>query len=165
MRFSTETTQVVAGFVPIDMQAGANDGDWVSLKKFRSCTILFFKAAGTAPDDPTLLVEQAENVAGLNAKGLDFTDIFVKQGTLSSIGQFTRVTQTASNTYTEGTAAEKELIWIITLDVVELDINNGFSTLRARVADTGGNAQLGAILYLLTEPRVAKEPLDSVIVD
>ena len=165
MRFSVERTQVVAGFVPVDMQAGANDGDWIALKNFKSCAVIFFKAAGTAGDDPTLTIEQATDVAGAGAKALDFTTIHVKQGTLASIGQFTEITQAASNTYTEATSAEVQAIWVVTFGVSELDVNNSFSAIRGRVANIGGNAQLGALLYLLTEPREAKATLDSAIVD
>ena len=47
----------------------------------------------------------------------------------------------------------------------DLDIDNGFDCLRASLADVGVVAQLGAMPYLLHEPRYASDPLPSAIVD
>ena len=75
-----EISQLVNGFVPVDMSAGANNGDWVSLKSYGKVGILFTKAAGTAGDDPTLTLKQATLVDGTGSKDLLFTDIWKKQG-------------------------------------------------------------------------------------
>jgi len=36
---------------------------------------------------------------------------------------------------------------------------------RVTVADVGGNAQLGCLLYILSEPRHAAETMPSAIID
>ena len=59
-----QNSQIVSGFVPVDMQDGANTGDWVSVENFNHVAIVLFKAAGTAGDDPTLTCLQATDNAG-----------------------------------------------------------------------------------------------------
>lgn len=160
----TSIAQIVSGFVPVDMQTGANDGDWVSLANHRHCAVVLFKAIGTAGDDPTLTIEQATDNAGAGAKGLNFTEIYTKQGALlTALGQFTRVTQTAASTYTDAVSAELQAIWVVEFDDNDLDADNDFDHIRGRVADVGGNAQLGCLFYVLGEPRYAKEPQVSAL--
>ena len=138
---------------------------WVSLKNYEHITIVFFKAAGTAGDDPTITVEQATAVAGTSNKALDFTETWTKDGTLTAVGTFTKNTQAAANTYTDATTAEVQSIWLIEIDSVTLDVANGFDCVQAAVADVGANAQLGCLLYILTKPRYAQAIPPSAIVD
>ncbi len=159
-----EKLQVASGFVPVDLAGGANDGGWVSLKNYGRCAIVLFKAAGTAGENPVLTLEQATDVTGTGAKALDFERIDVKQGMLSALGAFTKLAN-SGNSYTEATSAEAEAIWVVDVLAEDLDIDNGFDCLRASVADVGIAAQLGALLYLLHEPRYASDPLPSAIVD
>ena len=157
----TQNSQIVSGFVPVDMQAGANTGDWVSVENFNNLSIVFFKAAGTAGDDPTLTVTQATDNAGTSSKALNFTRIYTKQGTLASVANFTLTTQSAANTYTDATSAEVQAIWVIGFDADDLDVSSGFTHVQASVADVGSNAQVGACLYLATEPRYAAAVADA----
>ena len=159
-----EKLQIASGFVPVDLAGGANDGAWVSLKNYGRCAIVLFKAAGVAGEDPVLSLEQATDVTGTGAKALDFARIDVKQGTLSSIGEFAKVANAGAD-YTDDAAAEAQAIWAIDVLAEDLDIDDGFDCLRASVADVGVGAQLGALLYLLHEPRYASDPLPSAIVD
>lgn len=161
-----EEVQLVSGFLPVDLQTAANDGDYVSLKGYRKCTIVFFKNVGTAGDDPTITLTQATAVAGTGDKALTFTDIWTKQDTvLTAVGQYTRVTQTAANTYTDLTSAEDAAIWIIEFNAEQLDVDGGFDCLRASVGDVGANPQLGCLLYFLSEPNYPQASLESAIVD
>lgn len=160
-----EQVQIVSGFLPVDMQAAANTGDWVSMKDYERCTIVFFKAAGTAGDDPTLTLQEATAVAGTGNQDLAAIDsVYVKQDTaLTGVGQFTKVTQAAAATYTDATSAEDAAIWVI--DVKAEDMSEGFDCINASVGDVGGNAQLGCLLYLLWPARYGKADLNSAIVD
>lgn len=156
-----ERLQVAAGFGPVAMNAAANNGDYVSLKNYQRVLVLFFKAAGTAGDDPTITLQQATSVAGAGEKELNFTEIFKKQGAdLTAIGQWTKVTQSAGNTYTDATSAELAAIWAIEFKAEDLDIDNGFDCLRATVADVGTNAQLGCLLYVGGDARQPSAPAD-----
>jgi hypothetical protein len=131
------------------------------MSKFSRLAIILFKGIGTAGQDPTLTVEQASDVSGTGAKSLTFTKIRTKQGAaLTAIGQYTEVTQTAANTYTHATSAEEETIWVVEFEDWELDTANAFDCVRATVADVGGAAQLGCLLYVLIEPRHAAKPAD-----
>lgn len=162
-----EQVQVVSGFLPVDMSSGANNGDWVSLKGYERCTVIFFKNAGSGGDDPTITLNQATAVAGSGSKALSVIDkVYVKQDTvLTGVGQFTVNTQTAANTYTDDTSAEDAAIWVIDIQAEELDVENGFDCIQATVADVGTNAQIGAVLYLLWPARYGQQQLDSAIAD
>lgn len=153
-----ETMQLAAGFVPIDLAAAAQAGDWVSLKNFRHLAIVIVKAAGAVGEIPTVTVEQAQAVAGTGAKALNFTDVYVKNGAdLQTIGEFTKVTQASGNTYAPA-AGNTQLLAVIEFNAEDLDVDGGFDCVRARFNDVGATAQLGALLYVLGVPRYAPPP-------
>lgn len=151
---------IVEGFPAVDLQTGANTGDYVSLKHYQKVAVVFISGVGTDGDDPTLTIQQAQDVSGTGVKDLDFTTIYRKQAatSLASTGTWTKTTQTAANTYTNTDAAEQSLIWVVEFDAADLDAANNFDCLRATVADVGGNAQPGYLFYLLGAPRYAAAP-------
>jgi hypothetical protein len=151
-----ENAQIAAGFVPVDMSDGASNGDWINLRDWNHLTVIVYKAAGTAGDDPTLTLKQATDNAGTGAKALNFTEIWQKQGTLTSVGTFSKVTQSAGNTYVDTDSAEAQGIYVLEIDADMLDVDGGFDHVQISIADVGGNAQLGCALYILTEPRYAQ---------
>lgn len=160
-----EKLQIVAGIIPISMEAGANNGDWVSLKNYNRCAIVVFKGAGTAGDDPVITVKQASDVSGTGAKALNFTRIDAKVGVQTGIGQFTTVTQAAGGTYTDAVSAEAQGLFVIDVQADDLDVDNGFDCVQVSVPDVGTNAQVGSALYLLHDPRYSASPMPSAIVD
>ena len=148
-----ELVNVMAGFGPVDMAAGANDGDWVGLANYERIAVLLFKAAGTAGQDVTITLQQATDNAGTGAKDLACIDtVYRKQGTLTSIGQWTVDEQTAAASWTNDTNAEQAMIALFDVRRRDLDIDNDFDYIRARVADVGAGAQLGAMLYFGLQP-------------
>ncbi len=149
-----ENSQIVAGFVPLDLQT-QRDGDWVRLRDFNHLTIVFYKGAGTAGDDATVTLQQALDNSGTGAKALTFTEIWRKQASdVQTVGQFTKTTQSAANTFTNTNAAG-QAIWALEIDADMVDVDNGFQYVRLTLNDVGTNAQLGCVLYILTEPRFA----------
>ncbi len=153
-KLGAELMQVCCGFVPVNLATAANPGDWMSMKNYERCTIVFFGAAGTAGDDPTLTLEQATTVSGGSAKALNFTRIDMKQGSdLYTIGDYTTVTQAAANTYVHTDGAENQKIWLVDVKAEDLDVDNGFDCIRASISDVGTNAQLACLLYLMRGPR------------
>ena len=171
MRF-LEHSQIVVGLMPYDTMDAAVAGDWVSAKLFHSIIVKFVRAAGSAGEDPTITIEQATNVAGANAKALNFTDIYEKEGLtnaaggMAAIGTFTKQTQAAANTYTSGTSGENDVMWCIEFDADELDVDNGFDCIRASVSDPGsGGDYYGYLEYILIEARYKQDPVPSAIVD
>ena len=162
-RFCQNNT-IAEGFLPVDTQTAVNPGDWFSMKLYNHMAIVYFGAIGIANDDPVLTVTQATSAAGAGQKALTFTDIMVKQAAtnLQGTGSFTHVTQVAANTYTSGTGAEQAEIYVIEFDAADLDVDNGFCFVSCSVADTGaGGAQLGAMLYIGSEPRYPQDLLPS----
>jgi hypothetical protein len=160
-----EKLQIVSGFVPIGI-GSTRAGDYVSMKGYGRCTIVFFCAAGPAGDDPVITVTQATAVAPSNAKALNFTRIDTKQGAdLTAVGTFTTVMQAAANTYTDATSAEVQKIWVIDIKAEDLDVDNGYDCVAASIADAGTATQIGCLLYLLHEPRYASGTLPSAIVN
>ena len=159
---------IIPAIVPLDLQT-ARDGDWVSLKNAKGCLVVVFKGAGTAGDDPSITIEQASDVAGTGAKVLNaITEFYKKIGTLTSVGTWTKVTQTADELVTvDAVSAEAEGLWAFNVEADQLDVDNGFDCIRVRVADVGTNAQLGCALYLLHGLRYGDAPdgLISAIAD
>lgn len=149
-----DKVDIVSGIVPIDI-GSARTGDTITMKNYGRCAIVFFKAAGSASEDPTVTVEQAVSIAPSSAKALTFTTIYTKQGTLTSVGTWTKVTQAAAGTYTNATASENQAIWVIDIKAEDLDVDNGFDCIRVTIADAGSVNQLAAVLYILHEPRYA----------
>ena len=163
-----DVAQIVSGFVPVDMESGANVGDVVSLKNYNHLTAILFKGAGVANDDPVLTFEQGTDVAFGTAKNLAAIHRhWQKQGTLTAIGTFTEVTQSASQTVTlNATSAESQGLYIFEIDASDLDVAAGYDCVRVTVADTGSaGTQLGCLLYILSEPRYSADIMPSAIVD
>lgn len=159
---------LVPAIVPLDLQT-ARDGDWVSLKNCEGVLVVVFKGAGTAGDDPAITIEQATDVAGTSAKVCNaITAYYTKQGTLTSVGTWTKTTQTADELLQgDGTSAENQGLYAFSVAADQLDVANGFDCLRVRIADVGTNAQLGCALYVLYGLRNAMSPesLPSAIID
>jgi hypothetical protein len=153
--------QICEGFLPVDMAAGANTGDYVSLKHYRRCLVVLFADPGTASEDPVLTLQQAQDASGTGAKALDFTTIHQKEaGTnLQGTGAYTRVTQAAANTYTSATGGENAQLIVVEVAAEDLDVAGAFDFIRATVADTGATAgKMGALLYILGDPVIAARP-------
>lgn len=163
-----EQLQIVPGFPPANLGA-ARTGDVVCLKNYRRCLIVFHGGIGTAGDDPTITVLQGTDVAFGTNKPLNFTDLYVKMDAthLTDVGQWTKVTRAATNTYVDTTSAEQEKLWAIEFKAEDLDIANGYDCIRASFADAGTANQIGAMLYILGDPvnSTAPEDMPSAIVD
>ncbi len=172
MSLLLECCQIVGAFRPVDMSAGANTGDWVSLKNFKHVAVVFHSAIGTAGDDPTLTILQATDVSGASSKALNIatTKAYKKQAAtnLLAVGQWSSASADLStNTWTNTDSAEQETLVVVEFDSDELDVDGGFDCIRASVADVGTNAQLGACYYILCDPRFPDAPasMASAIVD
>lgn len=161
-----EACQVVAGIIPVDLAGQANNGDWVSMKNFDRLTVIVFKAAGVAGDDPVITLKQASDVAGTGAKALNFTRVDAKVGAQTGIGGFTTNSQAAGNTYTDLVSAEAQGLFLIEVTSADLDVTNGFDCVQVSIPDVGaGGAQLGCALYVLRGARFAGAGLPSAIID
>lgn len=179
MAFNTdlmENVQFVSAFAPgTDINTDA-DGDWVSLKGFDGCLVIFHKAAGTAGDDPSVRLEQATAVAGTGAKALVFNHIYHKIGAtaLSAVGTFTKVelaTPTDDLDLVSVNGADLltdvgETIVVVNVRASDLDVDNNFDCLHLLIeGDDLSNATLASAYYLLYNSRYPGNPVQSAIVD
>lgn len=163
-----ERMQIASVSLPIDLQGSSGShitGDWINVSFGHRFAILVHKNIGTNGDDPTLTILQATDAAGAGSKSLTFTTIFRKESAVAgglksaaAAGQWTRTTQAAANTYTHTDAAESELMWVVEFNTAMLDVDNGFKFVNATIADTGTNAQLGAVLLFVGDMRDASSP-------
>ncbi len=159
-----EQVQIVPGFLPADLDSAAGAADWVSLENYEKCTVLFFAAAGTAGDDPTIDLLQGKTNTGGTPISLTVIDkVYVKQDTtLLAVGTFTVDTQTAATSYSEGlTSGEDALIWIF--DIYAEDLADDYKYIQASVADVGSQSRIGCLLYFLWPPRYGEQTLLSAI--
>ena len=154
---------------PVNLQTAANaatTGDWLSMANYHHLDILVLKGAGTAADDPTIVVQQATAAAGTGAKALNFRGLYRNETTTAAgpLGTNWTYTTNSDNDYTHGTSAESVLIWVIPIESDELDVQNGFFFVNATIADVGTNDQFGAILGLFSKPRYIGAPTDRISV-
>jgi hypothetical protein len=141
---------------PINI-GSARSSDVVSIKNHGCGLLVFYKAAGSASEDPTLTLLQATNITPSNAKALTFTTLYTKQGTLTSVGTWTKVTQAAANTYTNATASENGAVWAVPISAEMLDVDGGFDCIQVTIADAGSVNQIACVFWLAGELRFAKD--------
>lgn len=165
MRF-TENFQIVPADGPSDFAAAAVTGDWINLKNFAHAVLVLIKGAGASGEPPTITLQQAKTVAGGSAKALTVvTRVDAKSNAdITTIGQFTKVTQAAAATYVPA-AGNTEAVYVIEFDADQLDINNGFCCVQASIADVGSTAQIGSLFWILCESRYAGQFPPSALVD
>lgn len=153
-----ESINIVTAFEPSDINTDAT-GDWVSLKNYDGCLVVFHKAAGTAGDDPSILLLQATDVSGTSSKALNFSHIYAKVGAtaLSGVGTFTKYTFTATNDLdlvsvngTDLAADTGEALIVVDVRASDLDVDNGFDCLQLSIeGDDVGNSTYADAFYLL----------------
>lgn len=158
-----ETADIVAAIIPVDLQTGANNGDWVNLQNYGRCVAVLFKGIGTAGDDPVFTLKQATDNAGTGVKDLTFTTIYKKVGTQTSIAAFTKATQSAAASHTDTVSAEAQAIMAVEIRAEDLDADGGFTHVQLSIPDVGGNAQLGCGFYIMLDPRTHGNDVPSAI--
>ncbi len=159
-----EEQQTVMADGPVDLAVAGLTGDFVSLSNYNHVAILYSAGVGAAGQDPTITVQQATSNAGAGAKPLTFTELYQKEAVdIQTVGQFTKITQAAANTYISLTGGESEQVILIEFDAAALDVDNGFDHVQVAVDDPGATTKLAVCHYLLTQPRNAEEPALSAL--
>ena len=141
----------VVGVLPLDLQT-ARTGDLVNLRNASVCGILIIKGVGTDNDDPTFTLRQAVGVGGTPKDLAVITEYWEKEAVtdLTGTGVWTRVTQTAAATIIPGDpSAQSAALYYTEVAADQLDVDGGYDSIQMNSADTGTNAQLGTILYIL----------------
>lgn len=150
-----DVADLVVGLKPQDLSSAANTGRWFSLANCPAVNAVLITAIGTAGDDPVITLEQAKDASGTGAKELTIRRVDEKiggTGFTSSNDIWTRVTtidrDNPATSRTNTTSAENEAVQSIFILATDLDVANGFTHIRMKVADVGSNAQLGCIVYI-----------------
>ena len=119
---------VCIGAAPVDLSTAGATGKRVALKGAGGLTIVVFKGAGTAGDDPTFTLKQhTANTGGTTSNLAAIDHYYLKDAaTLAGTEAWTKVTQAAAATIAD--------------------------------PGGGTNAQLGAILYLRRDQLVNRAP-------
>src|SRR5262245_25382508 len=113
---------LVPAFVPLDLQT-ARDGDWVSLRNAQGVACVLFKGAGTDNDDPTISLQQAQDVSGTGAKDLTvIATVYEKEGSdVTAIGTWTKVAQVAAASYAPGDpSGQSQALYVFQIEAAEL---------------------------------------------
>lgn len=156
---------ISCGVAPVDLQT-AQTGKRVSLRNAGGVTIVVAKAAGTAGDDPTFTLKQHTAASGGTTANLAIIDHYYlkAEATLDGDETWTKKTQAAAATIADpggaGTSAEEQQLIVIEVDSKSL--SDGYDYVSLDVADTGTNAQLGTVLYLLRDLAVQRTPANLV---
>jgi len=133
--------------VPIDINAAAKNGTFISLKNFNHVTVVIVQGAW-AGGTPALTARQAPDVAGTAAKAAPLS--FYWQKAAVAAGQFTK-TAVVSNTF--NLPATANTVTVLEIDAEELDVTNGFDCFQIQSGTPGANADLLSMFYILSEPR------------
>lgn len=150
-----ERLRVIPAFVPIDTTGAGQDGDWVNLKFYRRALVVIQQGAW-AGGTPAVTFEQATDNAASGAKTLGYTERWDGTALTDDILAKTTV---SSNTSNLANAANG--LMLVEFHAQDLDIANGFTHFRVRVASPGANADLIAGFYILGDP--AYEGLPSTL--
>lgn len=145
----------VLGFASSDLNSDATT-DRVSMQNAHRATIVFSKAAGTAGDDVSLQLFQADAATSGNTKALTFDHFYHRVGTATT---FTRVDLTTAsgdvdtvsvNGSTDLAADTVSATFLIDVKADQLDIANGYKYIyfTSPGADVG-NATYGSCMIHL----------------
>lgn len=146
MRSLLNHVKPVVGFAPAACTSVA--GDYVSLKKYGRVAIVIQLDVTIGTGSGALTLTQAKDVSGTDAKALAFDKIYVN----SDIAASDTLVETAvvDNTVDIG-GATKKMVYVVEVDARQLDIENGFTAVRANIA-TISNANV-SIAYLMFNGR------------
>ena len=154
-----ENGKVVVGAVPIDTTGAAVTGDYVSMKNYTHLTVIIVQGAW-AGGTPAVTLKQATAVAGTGEKALSFS--WYWQGTALTDDNYVK---TAVSSDTFNLPATANTVTILEVDAASLDVDNGFDCVRVAVASPGANADLIAVVYVLTGNRFPDADPPSAIID
>jgi hypothetical protein len=146
-------------FVPVDMSTAANTGKRISLRAGQGLTVVLYKAVGTAAQDPVLTFNQhTASSGGSSAVIAGAVDHFWKKSAATLLGSEAWVlTSFAANSVVTLTGeAVNQGIYVFHVDGARLA--DTFKYASVDIADVGAAAQLGALLYVVTDLVIARKP-------
>ena len=156
-----EQAKIVMGCAPAALTTTAGDGDFVSMKNYRRCTILLPVLNGSTVTGGAITLIQATEVAGSTTKALAMTRMWANTDCAAS----DTLTKTAvtNDTFTTGTTNSKQLLYVIEVQSEDLDTANGYDCFRIDSASMA-NA-VGAAVYILDGARYGGTTPPAAITD
>lgn len=158
--FLVEHLGLETGVAPKDITGAAQVGDYMSLKNYSHCTVVLIQGAW-AGGTPAVTLHQATDVAATGEKALAFTSRWSKVG----LGTTTQFAHTAVVANTFNLPATANTLTVLEVDANTLDTTGGFDCLCVKVASPGANADLLAILYILSDARYRQAAMPDAKVD
>jgi len=151
------------GWVSTDMNTNNGEtGKRISMRSGTGLTIVVFKGAGTAGEDPTLTLKEHSAYTGGTSQNLAIIDhYYLKNETaLDNDESWTKVTQAAAATIADpggaGTSAESQQIIAIPVNAYQL--SDGFTHVSLDYAVTAAAAQIAGWLYIIHDLAVQRTP-------
>ena len=156
-----ETMGIEVAAVPIDTTGAAVTGDYVSLKNYSHLTVIITQGAWAA-GTPAVTMKQATDVSNSasDEKALEIDYYWTKTGLTG-----TAFTKTAITSDTFNLTATANTITVLEIDASDLDSDGGFDCVRVGVASPGANADLIAVLYILSGARYAQADMGDAKAD
>lgn len=152
-----------AGWVSTDMNTNNGEtGKRIYVGDCGGVTIVVFKGAGTAGEDPTVTLKQhTAYTAGTSANLAIVDHYYLKsEALLDNDESWSKVTQTAAATIADpggaGTSAESQQILVIEVDSQSLD--DGYAWVSLDYAVTAAAAQIAGWLYIKRDLHVQRKP-------
>lgn len=140
-----EQVRMVVGFSPL--LPSASTPDYVSMKNYDRCSIVFLVNNATTVTGSAITVKQATTVAGGSEKAVAFTTAYrnltAGAGTSDTLASF----DVSSNTFTTDSTNNVDAIYVIDIRASQLDVAGGFDCIRAGIGDA--TAAVIGVLYLL----------------
>jgi len=153
-----EDAKIISGISPIDINATATDGDWVSMKNYANLTIILtFGVSLTGT--PAITLQQATTVAGGSEKALGFDWAW------KDVGLTGALTKTAVTSDTFSKAATSQQMFVMEVRSEQLDVDGGFDCVQVAIATPGSNATLVSCIYILHSASYGQATPPSAIID
>jgi hypothetical protein len=156
-----EQAKVVTAVAPV--VPSSTTPDYVSLKHFERCTIVICIKNATTVTGSAITVKQATAVAGTGEKALSFTKAYRNIDTAAAGGDVLTEFAVASDTFTTDATNSKDLLYVIEVDVSQMDYKNGFDCLRLGTGN--GTATTVSAVYVLWPGKYQKVASPSAILD
>lgn len=154
-----ENVKVVLGAIGL-ANAGAIDGDRVSLKNYGKLAILLAIDPASGTDVTAVTLKQSKTVddSPSTEKELAFTKVWKNGDT--GLSDALVETAVSNNTFNTSALAASEL-FVIEIDSNDLDVENGFDCVRIALTDPGSVSTPVAAIYVLYQARYAP-PLTAI---
>ena len=157
-----EQVKIVMGAPP----AASSTSDYVSVKNCAKMTAILILDNATTVTGSAITINQATTVAGGSAKVLTAGTAAIGYRNIDTgAADLLAAFAITSGTFTTDTTNDKNLLYVLEIDIAAMDVANGFDCIQ--IANASGSATVIGIVYLLWPTRygAAAANMPSAIVD